>query len=121
VSGCILIDLNLPALQDGFFSLEANECRQVAKVLRKLRTMTWNEVYRDHGLKWEAVKGTSGMYTIRLTHGSRALVARDGETMRIFWSAPRRASRMSAKAEEGSSGNLEPLRRNIYRKSAGML
>jgi len=84
VSRPILIDLNLPALQDDLFNLEAGEYRQVAKVLKKIRTMTWDDVYRDHGLKWEAVKGIPGTYTIRLSRSSRALVARDGDMMRFL-------------------------------------
>ena len=84
MSDRILIDLNLPALQDDLFNLEAGEYRQVAKVLKKIRTMTWDEVYRDHGLKWEAVKGTPGAYTIRLSRNSRALVARNGDVMRFL-------------------------------------
>jgi hypothetical protein len=84
MSGRVLLDLNLPALQDDLFDLEANEYRQVAKALKKIRTMTWDEVYRDHGLKWEAVKNSAGIYTLRLSRGSRALATRDGDTMRFI-------------------------------------
>lgn len=84
MSGRVLLDLNLPALQDDLFDLDANEYRQVAKAFKKIRVMTWEKVYRDHGLKWEAVKNSPGMYTIRLSRGSRALVTRDGDTMRFI-------------------------------------
>ncbi|MEI6415484.1 MAG: hypothetical protein WCP34_14660 [Pseudomonadota bacterium] len=80
----VLIDLNLPALQDDLFELDGNEYRQVAKVLKKIKAMTWDEIYHDHGLKWEVVKNTTGIYTIRLSRGSRALVARDGNAMRFI-------------------------------------
>ncbi len=84
MSGRILIDLNLPALQDDLFGLDASEYRQVAKALKKIRGMSWDEVYRDHGLKWEAVKGSAGLYTLRLSRSSRALAARDGDAMRFI-------------------------------------
>jgi hypothetical protein len=84
VSGRVLLDLNLPALQDDLFDLDANEYRQAAKTFRKIKAMTWDEVYRDHGLKWEAVKNSAGVYTIRLSRGSRALATRDGDTMRLI-------------------------------------
>lgn len=84
MNGRVLLDLNLPALQDDLFELEANEYRQVAKTLKKLRAMTWDEVYRDHGLKWEAVKNSAGTYTLRLSRSSRALATRDGDVMRFI-------------------------------------
>lgn len=84
MSGRVLLDLNLPALQDDLFNLDPNEYRQVAKTLRKIRTMTWDEVYRDPGLKWEAVKGHPGVYSLRLSRGSRALAGRDRDAMRFI-------------------------------------
>ena len=84
MSDRVLIDLNLPALQDDLFNLDANEYRRVAKTLKKIRGMGWEEIYRDHGLKWEAVKASPGTYTLRLSQGSRALVARDGDWMRFL-------------------------------------
>ena len=84
MSDRIRLDLNLPGLQDDLFNLDANEYRQVAKTFRKIRTMTWDEVYRDHGLRWEAVKNATGLYTIRLSRGSRALAIRDGDIMRFI-------------------------------------
>ncbi len=80
----VLIDLNLPALQDDLFNLDANEYRRVAKSLKKIRAMTWDDVYRDHGLKWEAVKTSPGLYTLRLSQNSRALATRDGDWMRFL-------------------------------------
>jgi hypothetical protein len=37
-----------------------------------MRAMTWDEVYRDHGLNREAVKSSAGMFTFRHSRGSRA-------------------------------------------------
>ena len=46
--------------------------------------MTWDEVYRDHGLKWEGVKGATGLYSLRLSRSSRALATRDGNFLRFL-------------------------------------
>lgn len=83
MTGRALLDLNLPAFQDELFSLDAGEYRQIARTLRKLRAMTWNEIYRDHGLKWEAVKSMPGKYTLRLSRQSRAVARRDGDYLRF--------------------------------------
>jgi hypothetical protein len=80
----ILLDLNLPALQDDLPALETTQLRLVLKTLRKLRALDWATVYRDPGLKWEQVKGAPGRFTIRLSRSSRALVAREGDFMRFI-------------------------------------
>jgi hypothetical protein len=84
VSGKVLIDLNLPALQDDLFDLDPQEYRQVAKTLKKLRTMTWDEIYRDPGFKWERVKQRPGVCSLRLSRSSRALASREGDVMRFI-------------------------------------
>ena len=83
MTGNVLLDLKLPAFQDDLFVLEPGEIRQAMKTLRKLRGLSWNQVYRDHGLKWEEVKGSPGKFTIRLSHRCRAVVRRDGDFMRF--------------------------------------
>ena len=46
--------------------------------LRKLRQITWAQVYRDAGLKWEKIdsvkppQGIDAIYSLRITQGSRA-------------------------------------------------
>lgn len=47
----VLLDLNYPAFQAELFELDASEQKKVVKTLKKLRAMTWNDVFRDHGLK----------------------------------------------------------------------
>ena len=79
----VLLDLNAPTFQSDFFDLDANEVKKMLKTLKKLRGLTWNEVFRDHGLKWEEVKSMPGKYTIRLSQSYRAIVIRDGAWMRF--------------------------------------
>ena len=79
----VLLDLNYPAFQDELFKLDAGEFRLLAKTFRKLRQMTWADVYADHGLKWEAIKGSAGKYSLRLSLQCRAIVRRDGDFMRF--------------------------------------
>ena len=65
-----------------------------ADTLRKLRQLTWNQVYRDQGLKWEKVvsinppKGIDAIYTLRITQARRATAYRDGNFMRLLTIAP---------------------------------
>jgi hypothetical protein len=79
VSGRVRLDLNFEEFQRHLFDLDQDELRQVFKTFRKLATMDWNGVYRDNGLKWEAIKSSKGHYSIRLSQQCRAVVARDGD------------------------------------------
>lgn len=79
----VRLDLNYPAFQDELFKLDAGEFRMLARTFRKLRQMTWSDVVRDHGLKWEAIKGSEGKYSLRLSIQCRAIVRREGDFMRF--------------------------------------
>lgn len=78
------LDLNYPPFQRELFELEAGEYRAVARSLRKLSSMTWNDVYADHGLKWEAVRSLPDRFTIRLSQKFRAVVSREGDFIRFM-------------------------------------
>ncbi len=77
----VLLDLNVPRFQKTLFDLDAAEQRRVIKTLRKILGMTWHEVFSDHGLKWEQVKGQPGTYTIRVSQSYRVTVERAGAFM----------------------------------------
>ena len=79
----VLLDLNSPDFQSGLFDMDAAEIKKAFKTLKKLRAMTWNDVFRDHGLNWEEPKSAPGKYTIRLSQSCRAVVTRDGGHMRF--------------------------------------
>ncbi len=60
------------------------------ETLRKLLSMTWEQVYRDNGLKWEKIAGrvapdgSSPVYSLRISQSRRAIAYRDGNVMRLL-------------------------------------
>lgn len=80
----VLLDLNFPDFQSELFALDASEVKKIFKTLKKLRGVTWNEVFRDRGLRWEEVRSVPGKYTIRLSQSYRAVAVRDGGQMRFI-------------------------------------
>ncbi|MHB1629215.1 MAG: hypothetical protein ACYCVB_12730 [Bacilli bacterium] len=83
------LDLNNPAFQRGLLGLQKAEQLAILGTLRKLSEMTWNQVYRDTGLRWEVIHSRSGpngarVYSIRIGRGFRALAYRDEQWMRIL-------------------------------------
>ena len=79
----VLLDLNFPDFQTDLFDLDASEVKKVFKTFRKLCGLTWNEVFRDQGLRWEEVKSVPGKYTLRLSQSYRAVAHREGRFMRL--------------------------------------
>ncbi len=75
------LDLNDEQFQDAFLELEKAEAVATLKTFRKLRTLSWDQVYRDAGLKWEAIG--DGFYTIRITQKCRAVVKRLGDIVQF--------------------------------------
>ena len=51
----IKIDMNSPEFQKSLFELEKNETNELIKTLKKIAGYTWNELYKDHGVKWEKI------------------------------------------------------------------
>lgn len=90
----VRLDLNNPTFQDNLFSLQKPERLAVLDTLNKLRQMTWNQVYRDSGLKWEKIisvkppTGINALYSLRITAARRATAYRDGDFMRFLTIAP---------------------------------
>ncbi len=90
----ILLDMNNPKFQDNLFNLEKPERHSAMETLAKLRRMTWNQVYRDSGLKWEKIgsllppPGVSAIYSLRITQSRRATAYRDGDIIRLLAIAP---------------------------------
>ncbi len=80
----VLLDLNYPEFQSALFDLDTSEVKKVFKTLKKIKGMTWQGVFQDHGLKWEELKSVPGKFTIRLSQSYRAVVARDGSFMRFL-------------------------------------
>ena len=56
---------------------------------RKVANMTWQQIYVDHGLKWEVIlsqKGPGGnkLYSFRISRGFRGIAYRDGSWLRLL-------------------------------------
>lgn len=79
----ILLDLNYPAFQDELFDLDIPEIKKIIKTFKKLRLLTWNELFRDQGLKWEELKSVPGKYTLRLSQSYRVVVIREKDWLRF--------------------------------------
>ena len=92
--GLALVDLNNPEFQETFFALEKAERSAAIDTLRKIRQMTWAQIYRDKGLHWEKIvstkapKGADAVYSIRITKARRAVAYRDGPCMRLLLVTP---------------------------------
>jgi hypothetical protein len=54
--GTVRLDLNNPVFQENLLSLQKPERLAALDALGRLRQMTWNQVYRDKGLKWEKIE-----------------------------------------------------------------
>lgn len=85
----VLLDLNNPIFQEDLFALEKDEVIRIIGSFRKISKITWTEVYRDKGLRWELVQNRIGpegqrLYTIRISQGFRALVYREYQFMRFL-------------------------------------
>ncbi len=51
----IRLDLNNPVFQAHLFGLQKPERNAVMDTLRKIRLLSWDQLYRDKGLKWEKI------------------------------------------------------------------
>ena len=89
-SDTVLLDLNNPVFQENLFALQKPERHAALDTLCKIRQMTWPQVYRDNGLKWEKIvsvrppAGIDAIYSLRITQARRATAFRDGQFMRLL-------------------------------------
>jgi hypothetical protein len=90
----IRLDLNNPVFQDNLFKLQKPERHAAIDTLRKIRQLSWGQLYRDHGLKWEKIlsvkppQGVDAIYSLRITQSRRCTAYRDGDFMRLLTVAP---------------------------------
>src|SRR2546430_16266789 len=86
----VRLDLNNEVFQENWWSLDKAERNRVTVSLRKLQHMTWDQVYRDPGLKWERIasvkapQAIDAIYSIRIAQEQRAIVYRDGAVLRLL-------------------------------------
>jgi hypothetical protein len=90
----VRLDLNNPVFQENLLTLQKQERHAALDSLNKMRQMTWNQVYRDGGLKWEKIisvkppAGIDAIYSLRITQARRATAYRDGDFIRLLTIAP---------------------------------
>lgn len=90
----VRLDLNNPVFQENLLTLQKPDRHAALDTLNKIRRLTWNQIYRDLGLKWEKITsvkppaGVGAIYSLRITQTRRATAYRDGEFMRFLTVAP---------------------------------
>ena len=90
----VLLDLNHPTFQDSLFSLEKADRHAAIETLKKVRQLTWLQVYSDKGLKWEKITsvkppaGVAAIYSLRISQSRRAVATRVGAYMQLLLIAP---------------------------------
>jgi hypothetical protein len=90
----VRLDLNNPVFQEHLFGLQKQERNAALDTLRKIRQLSWSQIYRDNGLKWEKIlsvkppQGIDAIYSLRITQSRRCTAYRDGHFMRLLSVAP---------------------------------
>jgi hypothetical protein len=90
----VRLDLNNPVFQENLLMLQKPERHAALDSLNKIRQMTWNQVYRDGGLKWEKIisvkpqAGIDAIFSFRVTQARRATAYREGDFIRLLTIAP---------------------------------
>ena len=85
----IKIDLNNPYFQQELFSLEKHELSSLIGTLKKISRLTWEELYKDHGLKWEKIsskKLSTGeqIYSFRFSKKYRITATRQDNFLKLL-------------------------------------
>lgn len=85
----VVLDLNNEVFQEKFFALDPADVIAVLTTFKRIRRMDWQDFYRDHGLRWEAVRSRSPeegarVCSFRVTRWVRALAYREGNILRLI-------------------------------------
>ena len=94
IDALVRLDLNNPVFQEQLLALQKPERNAALDTLKKIRQLTWTQVYRDKGLKWEKVvsvkppPGIDAIYSLRITQSRRCTAYRDADFMRLLTVAP---------------------------------
>ena len=90
----VRLDLNNPVFQEHLFHLQKPDRHAAVDSLKKIRQLTWGQLYQDNGLKWEKIVsvkpplGVDAIYSLRITQSRRCTAFRDGDYMRFLTIAP---------------------------------
>lgn len=88
------LDLNSPVFQSAWGDLELAEQEKALTTFEKLTQLTWNQVYRDKGLKWEKIhsiaapKGIEALYSFRVSKSIRGIGFRENHILRVLLIEP---------------------------------
>jgi hypothetical protein len=88
------LDLNSPAFQSAWINLELIEQEKVIATFEKITQLTWNQVYRDKGLKWEKIhsfrapKDIEALYSFRVSKSIRGIGFRQEHFLRVLLIEP---------------------------------
>lgn len=88
------LDLNSPIFQSVWEELELIEQEKAFDTFEKITQLTWNQVYRDKGLKWEKIrsipapKGIDALYSFRVSKSIRGIGFRDDHFLRVLLIQP---------------------------------
>ena len=86
----IKLDLNNPVFQEALFSLQKEERLAVLDTLKKLKRITWAQLYMDKGLRWEKISsikpppGIPALFSLRISKSCRATAFRAGDILRFL-------------------------------------
>lgn len=90
MSDKISVNLSSPALVSQIAALSKENLISFQKTLRKILSLSWNQLYQDNGLKWEEITSMPDIilgnkkyrpYSIRLNQKFRAVVMRKENDM----------------------------------------
>jgi hypothetical protein len=90
----VRLDLNNPVFQENLLTLQKAERHAALETLNKLRQLTWPQLYRDSGLKWEKIAsirppaGVDALYSLRINQSRRAIAYREADFLRLLSIAP---------------------------------
>ncbi|QWD64688.1 hypothetical protein [Polynucleobacter sp. MWH-UH2A] len=88
------LDLNSPVFLSNWETLELDEQQKVYATFQKITQLTWNQIYRDKGLKWEKIhsipapKGIDALYSFRVSKSIRGIGFREDHFLRVLLIEP---------------------------------
>jgi hypothetical protein len=85
----VRLDLNNVVFLRNLFALAKDDQRQALTTLGKVFQLTWDQVYADSGLRWEAIASQVGphggrLYSFRMGKALRAVAYRQEGWLRIL-------------------------------------
>lgn len=86
----VRLDLNNPVFQDNLLGLQKAERHAALDTLKKIGQLTWGQLYRDSGLKWEKISsvklpaGIDAIYSLRITQVRRCTAYRESDFIRFL-------------------------------------